>query len=135
MDIKQFYAELGKLLYAVADIDGVITKQEKDELHNLISSRLTQREIHTDEYGTNDAWYAEFEFDVAEEQGMTSEDAFESFSLYMEEHGKYFDASMKDICLLLADRLAGSFHHINAKEKAMLQKLKEVLYSVRNIHA
>lgn len=133
MDIKQFYAELGKLLYAVADIDGVITKQEKDELHNLISSRLTQREIHTDEYGTNDAWYAEFEFDVAEEQGLSSKEAFESFASYMEENRKYLDPTMRDICLLLADSLAGSFHHINAKEKALLQKLKEVLYSVRNL--
>ena len=135
MDIKIFYSELGKLLYAIADIDGVITKQERDELHNLISSRLTQREVHTDEFGTNDAWYAEFEFDVAEEQGMASEDAFDSFAYYMKEHRHTLDAPMKDICLLLADKLAGSFRHINHREKMMLQKLKEVLYSVQNINS
>ena len=130
-----FYAELGKLLYAIADIDGVITKQEREELHNLISSRLTQREIHTDEFGTNDAWYAEFEFDVAEEQGMTPEEAFDSFADYMAEHKHMLDAPMKDICLMLANKLAASFHHTNSREKMMLQKLKEVLYSVQHIHA
>jgi uncharacterized tellurite resistance protein B-like protein len=134
MDIKMFYAELGKLLYAIADIDGVITPQERKELHELIASRLTQREIHTDEYGTNDAWYAEFEFDVAEEQGLDPEDAFNSFAEFVDEHGKHFDERMREICLLLADRLAGSYHHINQREKQLLQRLKEVLSSVHIVH-
>lgn len=134
MDIKMFYAELGKLLYAIADIDGVITTQERRELHELIGSRLTQSEIHTDEYGTNDAWYAEFEFDVAEEQGLDPEDAFNSFAAFTEENGKYFDERMRDICLLLADRLAGSFHHINQAEKNMLQRLREVLSNAHIVH-
>lgn len=134
MDIKMFYAELGKLLYAIADIDGVITPQERAALHELIGSRLTQREIHTDEYGTNDAWYAEFEFDVAEEQGLDPEDAFNSFAAFAEEHGKHFDEHMREICLLLADRLAGSFHHINQQEKNMLQKLREVLNNLHIVH-
>jgi uncharacterized tellurite resistance protein B-like protein len=130
MDIKMFYAELGKLLYAIADIDGVITPPERAAFHELIGSRLTQREIHTDEYGTNDAWYAEFEFDVAEEQGLDPEDAFNSFAEFVEENGRYFDERMREICLLLADRLAGSYHHINQREKQLLQRLKEVLSTV-----
>jgi uncharacterized tellurite resistance protein B-like protein len=130
MDIKMFYAELGKLLYAIADIDGVITPQERAAFHELIGSRLTQREIHTDEYGTNDAWYAEFEFDVAEEQGLDPEDAFNSFAEFVEENGRYFDERMREICLLLAERLAGSYHHINQREKQLLQRLKEVLSTV-----
>lgn len=134
MDIKIFYAELGKLLYAIADIDGVITPQERNELHELIGSRLTQREIHTDEYGTNDAWYAEFEFDVAEEQGLDPEDAFNSFAEFIEENGKHFDERMREICMLLADRLAGSYHHINKREKHLLQRLKEVLSTVYTFH-
>ncbi|TAH01180.1 MAG: hypothetical protein EAZ17_05205 [Sphingobacteriales bacterium] len=134
MDIKMFYAELGKLLYAIADIDGVITPQERKELHELIGSRLTQREIHTDEYGTNDAWYAEFEFDVAEEQGLDPEDAFNSFAEFVDEYGKHFDERMREICLLLADRLAGSYHHINHREKQLLQRLKEVLSTVHIGH-
>lgn len=134
MDIRIFYAELGKLLYAVADIDGTITRQERQELHELIASRLTLREVHTDEYGTNDAWYTEFEFDVAEEQGLDPEEAFQSFAAFVAEHGKHFDARMREICYLLADRLAGTYHHLNNKEKILLQRLKEVLNSVLIVH-
>jgi len=129
MDLRQLYAEIGKLLYAVADVDGMISKKEKESLHKLIQSRLTQRETHTDEFGTNDAWYAEFEFDVAEDQIMSSEEAFESFLEYVREHKKDFDPQMRDICLTLASRMAESYRHSNRKELALLRQLKEALYT------
>ncbi len=134
MDLRDFYAETGKLLYAVAEVDGVITIKEKDALHDLIQTRLMQRETHTDEYGTNDAWYAEFEFEVAEEQGMTTEDAFNSFADFIDENRHKMDHDMKDLCVILADRLAESYHHTNKKEKQLIQKLKELLYSLQPKH-
>ena len=129
MDIREFYAETGKLLYAVAEVDGVITKREKQSLHKLIQNRLAHRETHTDEFGTNDAWYTEFEFEVAEEQGMSSEDAFNSFVDFIQEHRNKMDRELKEICFILADRLAESYHLTNKKEKLLIQKLKELLYS------
>jgi uncharacterized tellurite resistance protein B-like protein len=134
MDLKEFYAETGKLLYAVAGVDGVITNREREALHNLIQTRLMQRETHTDEFGTNDAWYTEFEFEVAEEQGMSAEDAFNSFSEFIDENKNKLDHDLKDICIILADRLAESYHHTNKKEKNIIQKLKETLYSLQPVH-
>jgi uncharacterized tellurite resistance protein B-like protein len=133
MDLKEFYAETGKLLYAVAGADGVITNREREALHNLIQTRLMQRETHTDEFGTNDAWYTEFEFEVAEEQGMSAEDAFNSFSEFIDENKNKLDHDLKDICIILADRLAESYHHTNKKEKNIIQRLKETLYSLQPI--
>ena len=134
MDLREFYSETGKLLYAVAESDGMITSRERVELHNLIQSRLTQRETHTDEFGTNDAWYTEFEFEVAEEQGMTAEDAFNSFAEFIDENRNKLDKDLKDVCMILADRLADSYHHTNKKEKHIIQRLKETLYSLQPIH-
>ncbi len=106
MDLREFYSETGKLLYAVAESDGLITDKERESLHSLIQTRLAQRETHTDEFGTNDAWYTEFEFEVAEEQGMTAEDAFNSFAEFIDENRNKLDKDLKDICIILADRLA-----------------------------
>ena len=36
MIYREFYSELGKLLYAVADIDGVITEKEKKKLKEIV---------------------------------------------------------------------------------------------------
>jgi len=134
MDVKMFYAELGNLLYAIADVDGMISRQEKEELHDLIASRLIQREVNTDEYGTNDAWYTEFGFDVAEEKGMSSEEAFASFAAFLDTYRHKIDLHTREICLALANKLAETYHHTNHKEKVLIQKLRELLFSVESVH-
>jgi uncharacterized tellurite resistance protein B-like protein len=135
MDYRIFYAELGKLLYAVADVDGLVSQQEKDNLYQLIRSRLMHKETHTDEFGTNDAWYTAFEFEVADEQIMPAADAFQSFIEYIEENKNKLDQDTRMLCLTLADRLAESYRHSNKKEKQLIQQLKEVLFSLENLPA
>jgi uncharacterized tellurite resistance protein B-like protein len=130
MDYRELYAEIGKLLYAVADADGIISKEEKDNLHNLIQTRLLHKETHTDEFGTNDAWYAEFEFDVAEDQDLTAEEAFKSFLEYIEANRKFFTEDIRLLCLTLADRIADSYKHTNQQEKKLIQNLREALFSL-----
>jgi hypothetical protein len=49
------------------------------------------------------------------------------------ENRNNLDLETREFCLLLADRLAGSFHHINRKEKEMIQKLKEILFDLENM--
>ena len=130
MDYREFYTELGKLLYAIADADGVISPQERKSLDELISTRLAHREIHTDEFGTNDAWYAMFEFEVAEDQAMTADEAFQSFSEYLDSRKDEVDEETLSLCLTLADRLAESYHHTNKREKELLRQLKEKLFTM-----
>lgn len=90
--------------------------------------------MNTDEFGTNDAWYTEFGFDVAEEKGMSSKEAFASFAAFLDMHKQNIDRQTRDTCLALANKLAETYHHTNHKEKALLQKIKEVLFSVEAIH-
>lgn len=133
MDYQLFYAELGKMLYAVADADGVVSASERENLYQLVQSRLMHKETHTDEYGTNDAWYAAFEFEVADEQIMSAADAFLSFTEYIEAHKNLLDDDTRRLCLTLADRLADSYRHTSKKEKELIQKLREVLFSMENL--
>lgn len=121
------------MLYAVADADGRISPQERESLNELIRTRLAHREVHTDEYGTNDAWYAMFEFEVAEEQAMTPEEAFQSFSDFLDARRDEVDEDTRALCLTLADRLAESYHHTNRRESELIRKLKEKLFSLPDI--
>lgn len=134
MDTREFYIAMGKLMYAIADADSVITRQEKAALYRLISTRLTHREMHTDEFGTNDAWYTVFEFEAAEEAGLTANEAFDQFSDFIRDHWGIMDDDLRDICMLLADRLAESYHHTNAREKDMVRRLRDLLYTIHPNH-
>lgn len=132
MDYRMFYSALGKLLYAVADADGIVSPQEKKNMFELVQKRLMHKETHTDEFGTNDAWYATFEFEVADEQIMSAADAFLSFTEYIEENKNKINEDTRQLCLILADKLADSYRHSNKKEIVLIHKLREVLFTLEN---
>jgi uncharacterized tellurite resistance protein B-like protein len=127
MNNKRFYSELGKLLYAVADVDGKISRQEKAAIHKMIQERLVCKETQCDEFNTNLAHYVEFEFEVAEEQGMTVKEAFTSFMNYIDANSRRIDNNLKETCLLIAEKIAQAYHGSNKKEQHMISILKKKL--------
>ncbi len=124
---KEFYSELGKLLYAVADIDKVITQQEKLKLQKIVREELVPYEKHTDEFGTIAAFYSEIEFDFSDEQFLDSEAAFNSFIDFITEHHTAFDAKMKRVCIHVVKEIASSYRGINKKENELIKELRDKL--------
>ena len=127
---KEFYSELGKLLYAVADLDGVITLTEKKALQDIVKKELAPVEKHKDEFGTNAAYYSEMEFDILDEEIGDVEAAFESFIDFIEEHHTAFDKKMKKVCIHVVKELAAAYHGINKKERGFLEKLIKKLNKI-----
>lgn len=121
----EFYSELGKLLYSVADHHGIITQKEKKKLQEIIKTELVPSEKHQDEFGTNAAFYSEIEFDFLEEEMGDAEAAFDSFNDFVEEHHTAFNESMKKVCLHVAEEIAAAYRGHNKNEKAMVEKLKK----------
>ncbi len=99
MRYKDFYAELGKLLYAVAGIDKTVSETEKKRLQNIIKEELAPKEVHTDAFGSDTAYYDEMEFEFLDDQIAEPEAAFESFIEFMDEHHTVFDTKLKKRCL------------------------------------
>lgn len=123
MEYKEFYSELGKLLYAVADIDHVITQKEKTALQNIVKKELVPAEAHTDAFGTDVAYYTEMEFDIMDEEIADSESAFNSFIDFVEDHHTAIDERMKKTGLHIANEIARAYRGTNKKEKALIDKL------------
>lgn len=130
MKYENFYAELGKLIYAAAHIDGVITVEEKNALHNIIKNELVPAEKHLDKFGTNTGYYSEMEFDFLDENIRDSESAFNSFIDYIEEHHSAFDDNMKATSLHIVKELSNAYKGVNKKEKELIQKLEERLKKI-----
>ena len=127
---KEFYSELGKLLYAVADIDKVITPEEKKTLQEMVRNELVPFEKHKDGFGTNTAWYSEMEFDFLDEAIADTDAAFNSFIDFVNEHHTAFDERMKNACLHVARELANAYRKTNRKEKALLTELKQKIEKI-----
>ena len=130
MIYKELYSEIGKLLYAVSYIDGIITKQEKERLQNIVKKELTPTEKHVDQYGTDVAFYTEFEFDFEDEQIAEPEIALNSFIDFVEDHHTAFTEKLKNTFLLVVEELASAYHGTNKKEKALIKMLKDKLKTI-----
>lgn len=124
---RQFYSELAKLLYAVANIDGKVSNKEREALRNIVRTELVPAEKHVDGFGTDAAYYAEIEFDILEETMVEPEDAFESFVNYINQHHSAVDSRMRALSMKTAQKIADSYHKSSHKEKALMERLKKAL--------
>lgn len=124
---RQFYSELAKLLYAVANVDGKISVKEREELKAIVRKELVPAEHHTDKFGTDAAYYTEIEFDFLEEAMIEPEAAFESFLNFIEKHHTAIDNRMREVSLRTAKKIAETYHKTNKKEKDLIKVLEKKL--------
>lgn len=124
MDHKKFYTELGKLLYAIAAIDGAIHDVEVAVMKRMVSDQLVPQEASMDHFGTDQAFFTEFEFEVMAERSASPEAAFDSFTVYLTQHKESLCAEQKELVLRAAEGVAHAFHGVHAKELRMLSELR-----------
>ncbi len=127
MIFKQYYIELGKLLFAIAKSDGKVQEKEVIGFKQLILSELLKLENSTDNYGTDNAFFSEFEFDILLEQDANANDAFSSFIEYTKTNKKQLNPNLKKVAYDLAVRVAGLYCGINKIEGRKLAELKLAL--------
>lgn len=128
MIYQELFSEIGKLLFAVADVDGMINKEEKEAIYEMVKKQLVPVESMKDEYGTDIAYYAEFEFEYLDQENiMDSETAFNSFIDFVEDHKTAFKPEMKNACLHVAEEIAKAYHGSNQREAELIEKLRAKL--------
>lgn len=123
MVYRRFYSELGKLFYAVAAVDGNVQKKEYDRLREIVEKKLVPQESSTDAFGTDNAYYAEIEFDILMEQDADPQSCFHSFCNYVEEHKTAFDKNLKTMVKGLAQELSKASRGTSKKEKELIRAL------------
>lgn len=132
---EKFYSALGKLLYAVAAADGTVTADEEELVRGLVRKELAPAEKHTDEFGSNAAYYAELEFDYLESEGAGAEEAFEAFLDFIDKYYALFDAVMVTRCVRVADKLDAAYSRGSDEEKKLLGRIREEFDKRALLHA
>jgi hypothetical protein len=127
MVIKQFYAELGKLFYAIAAIDNWITEKEKNKILEIVKNELVPNELNTDEYGTDLAYFTQIEFEFLNEEDSDPLSAIDSFIDFIEEHHSALDQHSIRTCIRLSKEISKIYRGTNKKEYELIEKLKAAL--------
>jgi hypothetical protein len=124
---ENFYKEVGNLFYAVAAIDGKITRNEKKMITGLVRYIWRPLENTTDKFGTDAANIILFQFDVNEGFSASPAEQFKSFVDYFDENRNDIDSALREKILSGARNIAESTRKINNAELPMLMKLRYLM--------
>jgi len=106
MRYTDFYIELGKLIYAVAKSDGNIQDVEIEKFHNIVKDKLLPLEDSLDDFGSDNAFYTEFEFEKLVERNASIKESYSSFVTFLEEHKSAITDDVKKVCLDVVEEMA-----------------------------
>jgi hypothetical protein len=133
LNMKQFYKELGKLLYAIASADNKVRKQEVLKLQEIVTKNFAPYEEVSDSSGMNLAYYASFEFDECAKNKMSVKDAFESFLKFVDMNVLEIDPLVIEKSIKATKAVAGAFRNVNKKENEIIQHIEEELTKLEDL--
>lgn len=125
LNYKQFYKELGHLLYAVAYSDGKVRRKEVDALREFVLKELAPFEPTTDSSGMNQAFYAQFEFEDIANKNEDATMVFLSFTQYLQKNASNINEQLKTSIIKAVEKVAQAYKKTNKLEQEMIDKLKE----------
>lgn len=132
-NVKQFYKELGHLLYAVAIVDGKIQKKEVNALREFVSKELALAEPTSDSSGMNQAFYVDFEFDDYANQKISIQAAHDSFMKFLEANITEIEPELIEKAIEAIEKVASSFRKVNKHEREMVDKIKREIEETADI--
>lgn len=124
---REYYKQLGNLLYSIASVDGTVAPKEMLELRKMVHEKLVPAETHSDEFGTDMAYVVEFQFDLQSEQDHGSALAWQEVEEYLNHNAPLLPAADRERMWKAAESVAAAFHGINHKEHKLLARLKMAL--------
>lgn len=123
-NVKNYYKELGKVVYAIAMADGTVQAEEADKLHAFVAKEMALHEPTYDSSGMNQAFYVDFEFEANVENHTTLDGAVEHFKNYVRQHAEPGDEALITRSLKLMESVA--FAYSKKQEKLILESVRQV---------
>ena len=125
---NHLYQNLGKLFFAVAAADNVVRDEEFNALSNLIVSHWRDLDDVKDDFGTDASYQIEIVFEWLKEQFLDAETCFQQFADFKSDHESLFNSKINRTIWRTVLTIADSFHGTNKDERAMLDKIKQILH-------
>ncbi|MFD2518912.1 hypothetical protein [Salinimicrobium flavum] len=124
---QAFYQNLGRLFYAIAAADKMVTREEVETVKRLVREQWLDLEGSLDEFGTDAAYQIEIIFDWLDANKPQATSAFENFNQFHKENKDLFTPYINDKILRTSREIASAFRGKNKSELVMLAKLQSLL--------
>jgi len=133
-NLKQYYKELGKLVYAVAIADGIIQPEELENLHTTVMKELVSKEPSSDSSGMNQAFYIDFEFEKSMDERLDMDETVKVFNHFINNNVEPNDEELIKRSLQLLKNVSDAC--TDKKEKLIITRVeRELAEATRNLVA
>ncbi len=124
---KKLYKNIGVLLYAIAKADGQIQDKEIKTIHRIVVEDLVPLEESVDNFGTDAAFFAEFEFEILQDRNIRAQKAFDRFIAFAKENQKNLSPELRALIVKSVEKVAAAYRGTNKAESEMIESLKKHL--------
>jgi uncharacterized protein (UPF0210 family) len=124
---REFYKELGKILYAIAKADGNVQDKEVDEVEKQILNELKTLKLYKDNPDYKEIILAKLSFANCLRNHTPVKAAASSFLNYVKEFGDRLDSNVKEIALSLINHVAKVYKGVSKEEEKLIHEIKQVL--------
>ncbi|TAH27346.1 MAG: hypothetical protein EAZ07_01960 [Cytophagales bacterium] len=131
MNYKKLYIELGKLLYAIAKVDGVVQESEKKALREIVKNELAPLESSIDKFGSDQAFYTEFEFETLEMNNTPYKAALNSWINYARTHADVFNDQTIKLVFDAVKQIANAYRGTSKVEEELIDILNEEFKNIK----
>jgi hypothetical protein len=132
-NVKQFYKELGRLLYGVALSDKKIQHKEVNALQEFVSKELALSERESDSSGMNKAFYASFEFEAYADKHISVQEAHDSFIKFLDANIMEIKPELIEKAIEAIEKVATSFRKVNKQERAIINMIKTEIREIAEV--
>lgn len=119
-NVKQYYKELGKVVYSVAIADGIVQPEEREKLHQFVLKELAANERTYDSSGMNQAFYVDFEFEESEKSKLHLNGTIAKFSRFISDNIEPQDKLLIQRSTALLEAVANAYS--KKKEKNIVDQ-------------
>jgi hypothetical protein len=121
---QEFYHAIGKLIYSLAASDKRVAPQETDKMKELVAQQWLSLDDSTDPLGMDNAHIISISYELAMDEGMGAEEAFEEFREYYRSHQGMFTDKVKAAIPDTLKKVALAYNQANKAELVTISKLQ-----------
>ena len=116
---RQFYRELGKILYAIAYSDGMVQPVEIKKMESIIADEIKTVNLknHNPEY--KEIILVKLSFQNCMTEKLASKKCADSFLFFIRQHGQEIDPHQKQLALNLVSQVSETYKGKSRIEKKL----------------
>jgi len=122
---KEFYIELGKLLYAIATVDGSISEKETKVLDQFIHQDLNHKKYNA-LAGKEEILLTKASFYNCHKENATVNDLLQSYKTFLQKYGTRLETNLKMLGATLLQKIASTHKGMSLREKQIINELAEM---------